>query len=218
MLVPSYMSFLRLIYHLLLGMCFALIGTLLGLKFLGTQYNADKVYNKLKGMIDAQPTLRFTIIGVILALSFATNFCFSHLQGISMEPNFWEGQLVLVRHHNYRLKRGDVVILELDGKTDILKRLIGLPGDKIHMPSTGGIIVNWKMLDESGYQSEIMKNENEIDITVPPNEFFVLGDNREESYDSREHGGFERNKILGKVIFNLGTPPEFIMDLWHSLK
>lgn len=217
MITPSYMPVLRLIYNLLLLSTFLLIFILFALKFLGTDYNAAQHYKKLKNTLHKYSTLRFAAICVMLALGFATNFSFSDLQGSSMEPNFSDGQLVLVRHHKYNLKRGDLVVLRLDEETSILKRLIGLPGDTIKIPITGGVVVNWKPLDEGGYLREVTENEWEIETVMAKDEYFVLGDNRADSYDSRDHGGFHKDEVLGKVVLKLGSPPRFIMNLWHKL-
>ena len=217
MITPSYMPFLRLIYHLLLLSTLLVIFTLLALKFLGTDYHAAHYYQKLKHTLGKYSSLRFAVICLILALGFATNYCFSDLQGSSMEPNFLDGELVLVRHHKYKLNRGDLVVLRLDEETSILKRLIGFPGDTIELPTTGGVLVNWKPLNEGAYLSQVTENELEIGMVMDKDEYFVLGDNRDDSYDSRDHGGFHKEEILGKVVLKLGSPPRLIMDLWHKL-
>lgn len=217
MITPGSMMFLRGLLNFLLLSVLAVVVSLLVLKLLGQDYHADEKYEKLKQTIAKYSIVRFTAICLILALAFATNFSFTELVGNSMEPNFWEGQLVLVRHNRYKLERGDLVIIRLDEETDILKRLIGMPGDLIHMPEEGGIIVNWETLDETSYISQTTENEFEIKMTVPEGEIFVLGDNREDSYDSRYHGGFSKDDVLGKVVLELGSPPQSLLKMWHEM-
>ena len=87
-------------------------------------------------------------------------------------------------------QRGDVIIFKYSDTQDFIKRVIGLPGDKV-MLKDGHIYINDQLLDESAYLSNsIYTNGGEFlhegeTITVPDNEYFVCGDNRPHSSDSR---------------------------------
>ena len=92
------------------------------------------------------------------------------------------------------------------GKTSYIKRVIGLPGEKIKI-NNGNIYINGKKLDESSYLNSNVKTDTKIfelsEVQIPDDCIFVLGDNREESADSRYFGCIPINKIEGKVIIRI---------------
>ena len=96
-------------------------------------------------------------------------------------------------------------VLEI-GKTSYIKRVIGLPGEKIKI-NNGNIYINGKKLDESSYLNSNVKTDTKIfelsEVQIPDDCIFVLGDNREESADSRYFGCIPINKIEGKVIIRI---------------
>jgi signal peptidase I len=136
-----------------------------------------------------------------------------------MYPNFHNGEYVItnligfedfkIYHASFgTLKLGDVVVFIAppDPTKDYIKRVIGLPGDSIYIKG-GDVYVNGKLLDESAYLNPDVKtyegaflSEGQT-ITVPPNEYFVLGDNRPESSDSRTWGFVTKDEIIGKSLF-----------------
>ena len=123
------------------------------------------------------------------------------IEGYSMEPNFHDGQFLLVSKINYLLgdpERGDVVIFKypLNPKKNFIKRVIGLPGEKVEIRA-GKIFVNGVRIPEP-----YPYNFADYDygpVTVGQNEFFVLGDNRPESSDSHAWGMLPRNDLIGKA-------------------
>lgn len=133
------------------------------------------------------------------------------VRGNSMYPNFHDKDYLLTDKISYRLgqpKRGDVIVFVApkNEEYDYIKRIIGLPGDKIEITQDYKVKVNGEILNEpylpSDYQTfggnflEVGKT-----ITVPPNEYFVLGDNRSHSSDSRDWGFVPRANIIGKAWF-----------------
>lgn len=135
------------------------------------------------------------------------------VKGASMEPNFHDGEYILTDKISYRFtspQRGDVIIFKAptDPDVDFIKRIIGLPGEKLKI-SDGKIVVindqnkNGFTLNE-GYQTngptsggkEAPQNQ---EVTVPKDKYFVLGDNRIESFDSRSWGFLPRENIIGKA-------------------
>lgn len=127
--------------------------------------------------------------------------------GVSMEPLLSAGDRVIYWIPFYEPERGDVVICRTGKGIDykLVKRIIGLPGDEINLEaSSGTVYVNGEALEES-YCQEGTHLPGDIDypITVPPGQYFVMGDNRQESIDSRysEVGTIEAGKIDGHVIF-----------------
>lgn len=132
------------------------------------------------------------------------------VSGRSMVPNFQDGDLILTDKISYRFgepKRGDVIVLKYPKaeSQEFIKRIIALPGDTIQLKN-GFVYINDERLEESyippqtetdgaGYirEGEIVKVEN--------NQYFVFGDNRTNSSDSRQWGPITRGEIVGKTFF-----------------
>ena len=126
------------------------------------------------------------------------------IRGTSMNPLLQENDLVMtVRTGD--LNRGDLIAFYYNEKV-LVKRLIGLPGDRIDIDKKGYVSVNGERLEEP-YVEEISRGVCEIDLPyeVPEGRYFVLGDNREVSIDSRsrEIGCIAGEQIIGKVSFRL---------------
>lgn len=134
-------------------------------------------------------------------------FQIAYVKGPSMEPTLYEGQILIVSKLNYRLgapKRGDIVVLNdnLEHK-DLIKRVIGLPGENVDIKD-GFVYINGELLEEDYISVPTYENGFEAS-EVPENKYFVLGDNRPESRDSRSSslGFVERENIMGKAVFRL---------------
>lgn len=124
----------------------------------------------------------------------------SIVRGNSMEPALHDGDRLVVDRVTYNLAdvdRGDVVVLRYPRNPDVdfVKRVVGVPGDRIAMRA-GVLFVNGKTADDYGC---IADRENLNELVVPPREFFVLGDNRPISCDSREFGLVAEHLLKGKV-------------------
>ena len=117
-----------------------------------------------------------------------------------MEPTFENGELLLTEKISYkvsRVERGDVVVFAapVDKKVDFIKRVIGLPGENITIKDKS-VYINDLKLDEP-YTG--VPTIGDINLTIGADEFFVLGDNRSASSDSRSFGPILRKSIKGKV-------------------
>lgn len=130
----------------------------------------------------------------------------------SMRPTFLEGDRIFVDKVSYRFhapKRGDIIVFKypLDKKKDFVKRLVGLPGDKIQIES-GKLIINGKELDDPPFSEHYYYNrpdwpyakEGQI-IEVPADQYFALGDNSAQSSDSRYWGFVPGKHLVGKAFF-----------------
>ena len=132
------------------------------------------------------------------------------VQGQSMEPNFHNSDYLIIDELSYRLRepqRGEVVVFKFPQDTSqyYIKRIIGLPGETLKIERNRITIFNQEhpegltlqeyYLDESARQVDL----GEIKITLGEDEFYVLGDNRRASYDSRRWGILPRNDIVGRV-------------------
>ncbi len=128
-----------------------------------------------------------------------------------MDQTFHDGEYILTDKLSYRIglpKRGDVVVFKSPRNSDVdfIKRIIGLPGDRVKI-SDGKVFINGQKLDETAYldssvytgpQSFLSENQ---EITVPTNRYFVMGDNRPRSSDSRDFGPVAPSEFIGKVFF-----------------
>ena len=130
--------------------------------------------------------------------------------GNSMEPALHDGNEVLVRKYG-KVKRFEIVIFTLSNGKTCVKRIIGLPGDMISYKDDT-LYVNGKAVDESflddvkrqynTYTSDFSLNELIGKKRVPKNQYFVLGDNRRISKDSRTIGTIKSEWISGRVLLN----------------
>lgn len=133
------------------------------------------------------------------------------VKGESMLPNFQSGDYLIVDEVSYRIgnpRRGDVVVLKypLDTNQRFIKRIIGLPGETIRIKN-GEIIVSKDsanlVLKEEKYLSNLEITEGNLQLTLSDDEYFVLGDNRDFSYDSRRWGVLPGKDIIGRVILRV---------------
>ncbi len=144
------------------------------------------------------------VISIVLYLFIMTPH---EVIGSSMYPTYKDGEYVMANKVLYKLsepKRGDVIIFKYSDTQDFIKRIIGLPGDQV-MLKDGYIYINDKKLDESNYlDSTVYSNGGEFlhegeTVTIPEGEYFVCGDNRQHSSDSRTFGSIEKSNIKGKA-------------------
>lgn len=125
-----------------------------------------------------------------------------------MEPNFHDGEYLLTDKVSYRLhepERGDVVVFKAPPEytDEFIKRIIGVPGDQVSIQA-GKVVVNGVQITENylpdTYQSFPGRFAAEgAVVTVPETQYFVMGDNREHSLDSRNIGFIPKDKITGKA-------------------
>ena len=128
-----------------------------------------------------------------------------------MVPNFHSGDYLIVDELSYRIKnpqRGDVIVLKypLDNTQRFIKRIIGLPGETVVIKS--GKIDIFKdgkevLLDEKKYLPNLSGTDGQVNITLGSDKYFVLGDNRQFSYDSRRWGALPKEDIIGRALFRV---------------
>ena len=144
------------------------------------------------------------VISVVLYLFIMTPH---EVVGNSMHPTYKNGEYLMANKILYKIsepKRGDVIIFKYSSTQDFIKRVIGLPGDTV-MLKDGKMYINDTLLDESDYLSESVYTnggeflkEGDI-IEVPERRYFVCGDNRPHSSDSRAFGPIDEKDIKGKA-------------------
>ncbi len=159
-------------------------------------------------------TLFYCFAAVLLAfvLVFSVGVKVSVI-GVSMEPGLCKGQEVLVNRFSYKFstpKRGDIIAFLPNGNPNshyYLKRVIGLPGERIQIIG-GYVYINGTLLEEDeSYDKIADAGIAEAEMMLGSDEYFVLGDNRNGSEDSRSGniGPVRKDTIMGKVWFQLGS-------------
>lgn len=152
-------------------------------------------------------TTRFAVLGV---LAWGMLFNVSEVRGLSMEPGIHDRDRILVDHLSYLMggvHRGDVVVLRypLDPSVDYIKRVIGLPGEEVVI-SFGQVWIDGHLLTEPYVDDEAIDPYTRLRTTVQPGHYFVMGDNRLRSSDSREFGQVPHELLRGRVRLRVWPP------------
>ena len=130
----------------------------------------------------------------------------TRVDGRSMMNTLHDGDNLIVEKLSYRFsdpKRFDIIVFPLTGKKEYyIKRIIGLPGETVQIDENGNIYINGELLEEN-YGAETIQNPGRAakPITLGDDEYFVMGDNRNNSKDSRseEVGNVKRSQIIGRA-------------------
>jgi signal peptidase I len=152
---------------------------------------------------------------IVLLVNLATGRF--RIEGNSMEPNLHDSEYVLIDKISYRLhppERGDVIVFERPGEErDYIKRVIGLPGDTVEVRG-GQVWVNGVALDEP-YLSQTIRTEMPARV-VQSSHYFVMGDNRNNSSDSRSFGAIAEEAIVGRAWLVYWPPTDWSVVPHHT--
>jgi signal peptidase I len=151
-------------------------------------------------------TLLFTLLIYLLIRTFL--FENYRVVGTSMDPTLADGEFLVVNKLGYRLhqpQRGDIIVFRDPYSPDrkLIKRVIGLPGESVEIRD-GQVLINNQILDEP-YLDEV-GNSARAAAAIAEDEYFVLGDNRNNSSDSRSWGTLPRAGIVGKAWLSYWPP------------
>lgn len=153
---------------------------------------------------------------VLAAAAFVVIYMFLfrpfEVKGESMYPNLKDSEYLITNVISLKLQNprlGDIIVFKapIDPEKDFIKRIIGVPGDKVYLKE-GFVYLNGKLLDERKYLNPSIKTyggsflKDDMEIIVPADSFFVLGDNRSYSSDSREWGFVPKKNIIGVSFFS----------------
>lgn len=150
----------------------------------------------------------YILIAVAVILIIKYVFSLEQVVGPSMEPNYRSGDLLFLNKISYKFKEPqlfDVVVIANDDTKYMIKRIIGLPGDTIEYKDNRLYIngeATKEYFDISGITKDFSLDQFDYDV-IPDGYYFVLGDNRENSKDSRVYGLISREDIIGKVQFRI---------------
>ncbi len=140
------------------------------------------------------------IIAVVLIRTFIITPAV--VEGSSMDNTLNDGQVIIINKINYRIsdpKRFQIVVVKNSNENDkIIKRIIGLPGEEIEYIDNK-LYINGELVEEN----YIHGITNDFKATTKENEYFVMGDNREVSKDSRMLGNFKKEELIGRVKIRL---------------
>jgi signal peptidase I len=171
---------------------------------LDNEENRSEKPNLLGVLVDILETLLLSVVLFFLINAVSARI---RIDGSSMEPNLHHGEFVIVSKVNYKIgepERGDVVVFDFPRNItqEYIKRVIGLPGEQIHIED-GSVYIDGVMLSEPYL---MMDPQYEGDWQVSENTFFVLGDNRNNSSDSHNWGMVPIENIVGEALLVYWPP------------
>lgn len=161
-------------------------------------------YNRKYKQVLRSTIYSLVVVAAVAVLIATLAFPVLQISGSSMEPTLNDEEIVVLLKTG-NMKKGELCCFSYQNKL-LIKRVVGLPGDKINIDESGNVYVNDEMIDEP-YVTD--KAFGECDITFPcyvtDNHYFVLGDHRSTSIDSRSSviGLVSEDYIIGKIFFRI---------------
>ncbi len=172
------------------------------------QDNENNARNLIGGFIIEVIKIVIISLAIILPVRYFLIQPF-YVKGASMEPNFYDHEYLIIDEISYRFnapERGDIVVFKYPRNPSeyFIKRIIGLPGEKVEVKDGSVYIYNSEYVNGQKLDEEYLGSDTNtfLDQTVQlkEGEYFVLGDNRESSLDSRRFGPVSEKFITGKVL------------------
>lgn len=155
--------------------------------------------------------MAFIVIVALIVLAVMLWLPTVRVTGTSMAPTLMEDEVVYILRGKANIAQGDLVAFDYNDKT-VIKRVVGLPGDTVSVDADGYVFVNGTKLTEPYiYERFEGRVTVEFPVTVEEGSYFVLGDNRQVSMDSRsyEMGNVQSDSIIGKVFLRISPTDRF---------
>ncbi|MCP2518878.1 signal peptidase I [Candidatus Aminicenantes bacterium AC-335-K20] len=162
--------------------------------------------NEIKWLRELKLFLLSLLLSIVFLFLMVSTIAQAYrVEGKSMQPSLQDNERIIVSKIVYKIKkieRFDIVIFKYPLKPNkfFIKRVIGLPGEKISIKN-GNVFINGLKLDEPYLKKDFKSHENLPLILIPKDHYFVLGDHRNWSNDSRAGWLVPQKNIVGKVIF-----------------
>ena len=212
-------SLLEVVIGLVVGLIVAIFANIIGLQLLGqllmiiaevvifhfllNRFYKTKFLKNLGIFVVLQIFIVIFSLALIIPIRYLVFQPF-YIKGAAMEPTFQDHDYILIKMYDKSYQRGDILVFRYpkDLSQYFIKRIVGLPGEKVSFAG-GKVLINGKVLDESSYLAKGEQTEaiGTQEFTLGSDEYFVLGDNRTASLDSRRFGPISKNLIIGKYWF-----------------
>lgn len=172
----------------------------------------DRLYDRFGPVGGAVVSFLFEVVQIVLissAIIIPIRYFLIqpfYVKGASMEPNFYDQEYLIIDELTYRFRdpfRGEIVVFKYprDPSQYFIKRVVGLPGETIEVTGGNVMIYNTQhpngLVLEEAYLEE--STTGKIRVTLGENEYYVFGDNRDSSLDSRSFGAITRDYVIGRV-------------------
>ena len=144
--------------------------------------------------------LKILVVILLFVLAFTFLFGATRYNDVAMEPNIKSGDLVLYKRYDKDFAVGQEAVLKYQGKTQVM-RVVAVAGDTVDM-TADGLVINGDLQQEPNPQKQTLPYTEGISfpVTLKKGEVFLLGDDRENSADSRVYGAVNQDDTLGKVL------------------
>ncbi|MGL4849837.1 MAG: signal peptidase I [Clostridium sp.] len=169
---------------------------------------SEEMYIEEKREIRLKEFFKFILVSIVVIKIFGEIFPFCIVKGHSMENTLENNEVVVLNKLAYILsnpQRGEIIVIDVDNERNseianktIVKRIIGEGGERLTIKNNK-VYINEKELKEEYIKEEMVTGD--IDILIPIDEIFVMGDNRNESGDSRDFGTFRKDEVKARVMF-----------------
>ncbi len=176
----------------------------------GLQTPEEILDEKIDKLQRGRERKRFVVECLVLAAAIYVVFQYvigiAFVNGDSMQPTLQDGELVVFYRLDQEYQKDDLVIFRQEGGQEYLKRIVAAENETVDMDEEGRLLVN-EVPEERKFINGTLELETEsvaYPYKVSKNCYFVLGDNRENSRDSRAYGEVKEGAIVGRVFFHLG--------------
>lgn len=147
--------------------------------------------------------LRVCVTAAAVFAIFGVVFGIARVEGSSMSPALEAGDIAVFRRVGVTYLAGDIVLVRMEDGTENVKRVVALPGQTVDIDQAAGeLLVDGEVLSESYvYEGTYRKSGVDYPLVLGEGEYFVLGDNRGNSLDSRTYGPVDEGRLDGKLLF-----------------